>query len=119
MKGDWLTTEEAARVYGCHRTHWLRIAKRYAAVPREETFEGARDGVWGRGRRYHWQAESVLRIRAEHALTKMRVVRESKQRLVRLRHNRGAQLKARETRLENYRQKVLARIKERECATRN
>lgn len=119
MTGDWLTTVEAARVCGCGRKQWLALAKRYGAVPRVETYEGARDGVWGSGHRYHWQAEAVLRVRVEHALHKQRLRTTNTARLRNLQNDRGTQLKARETRLETERQKILARLKERQCATAN
>ncbi len=76
--------------------------------------------MWGSGQRYYWQAEAVLRIRAEHALHRQRLRATNTQRLRNLRHDKGTLLKARHTRLENLRRKILARLKEREqCATRN
>lgn len=111
-----VSTRKAAQLYG----------KSEHAVLKALRSEGVEPVVTEKhtgGKYYWWDPMTVLKVRA----VKAERLADAQRRFAlmakagtNIKDRRGAQLKARETRLETQRQKILARIKEREtCATRN
>lgn len=110
-----VSTRKAAQIYGKAENTVLKALRSEGVEPVvTEKHTG--------GKYYWWDPMTVLKVRAVKAERMADVQRRfalMAKAGTHIKDRRGAQLKARETRLENYRQKVLARIKERECATRN
>ena len=108
-----VSTRKAAQMYGKAENTVLKALQDEGIAPRvTEKHTG--------GKYYWWNPVDVLRVRA----VKAERLAESRRRFAlmvksgaNIKDRRGAQLKARETRLETERQKILARIKERaQCA---
>lgn len=105
---ELVPTDEAARIFGCSPASFRNIMRKY-------NVEGVR--TYGpKKMSYLWHPVVVLQFRAVHAANRRKKpvwkMAHDHQRRV-----REGRIKARETRLETYGQRVLARIKERQCTT--
>lgn len=110
-----VTTRKAALLYG-KSEHAVLKALRGEGV--EPVVSEKHTG----GKYYWWNPVDVLKVRA----IKAERLADAQRRFALMakaghhhKDRRGARLKARETRLETERQKILARLKERQCATAN
>jgi hypothetical protein len=106
-----VSTLGAANLYGCSRRH-LTLVMREAGVEPEVRMASNKHG--GTHREYYWDPSDVMRVRAERKVRQLEAkalfVLRSKAGLNR---HRSSTL-ARATRNENFRQKLLKRIAERQ-----
>lgn len=96
---------EAAALYGCSRGALCALMRRLGYTP-ADTSDATRYGV-----KYWWHPREVLAARARAKQGKRIQAAEN----IRRAHTTPSQLMARHSRLENYRQRVLARIAAREA----
>lgn len=101
---EWVSTNEAAKLFGAPLTTFRNLMRRYHIPPiREYDMGGRVDKYWHPG--LILQAKAIHSLRQRESQPKPTVDREA------------LRLKAQAKRLENERQRVLARLKERQCAT--
>lgn len=117
MTEDWsvppspegVSTNEAAQLFGCRHSHFLKVMRDYGVTPIREYVSGRRvDKLWN--------PAVVRQVKASHALAK-RAARGAHSVKYKQVNNELAKFRRREARLERERQRILARLKERQCTT--